>query len=596
MPDSVSREELEQELKDKCHLSSIRPFQLNCGLSLVKGSDLFLVVAPGMGKTAVMAAPFLMAQSRKERGIGLVIVPTKILTEQQTFASYGLRALAINEDTLRRARYSNRDLLSEIAAGEDVCIAVVTPWMLKNDKLQAIISSKIRPAIRWFLMDEIHLANRNDPTVWLEAYQAAVFMRSRLSSRTTWAGFTGTATLAETRAISRDLGFRPGYFVDARYTLDRHNVKFIPRFLEHSVSGYRFLDLSFLIPRSISSAAEIPSTLIFCETIELGYRIGLDMDSRLPQDLEGRDLVVMPCNRLMDVEYREKFKARMEQGITRISIVTDTCTYGLNVHATRVVILLSGDLGGYSRLVQQAGRVSRDGSEGLVYVLAPSWTRNIPAAEIKTKTQKEEQARRARSPKVIIDLLNATPALCPRQLHCAYNDEPFERPHPCCSLHDLEPEASADDALNLAWRVHFEAIAPPQMCVPRSDGTHLAPNKTMKASVVRLLTHWHEQQWRVLCPPSHDEPPCAFLPTYLITLLSEKIHVCTTPERFREVIGRWDYLEECGEVLYDYLQDMLVEYDKMYIDKPVDHDEICEIDPPPVSLMLLVCVLSIDHN
>lgn len=83
MPDPVSREELERELQDKCRLPSLRPFQLDCGLNLVQGKDLFLVVAPGMGKTAVMAAPFLIAQRRKEKGIGLVIVPTKILTEQQ---------------------------------------------------------------------------------------------------------------------------------------------------------------------------------------------------------------------------------------------------------------------------------------------------------------------------------------------------------------------------------------------------------------------------------------------------------------------------------------------------------------------------------
>ncbi len=458
--------------------------------------------------------------------------------------------------------------------------------MLKNERLQSIVScSKTRALVRWFCVDEVHLANKKDDTVWLAVYTAIVFMRSRLSSRTIWSAFTGTATLAETQAISRDLGFRPGYFVDSRHTLDRHNVKFIPRFLEHSISGYRFLDLSFLVLQSISSRADIPSTLIFCDTIEFGYRVGLDLDSRLPANLEGRNLVVMPCNGLMDAEYREEFKTRMEQGITRIGIVTDTCTYGLNVHAMRVVILLSGDLGGYSRLMQQAGRVSRDGSQGLVYVLAPSWTRNIPEFEIKTKTQKEEQARRARSPKVIIDFVNATAALCPRAIHCAYNHEAFERPSPCCSLHDPEPEASADDALNIAWKEHFEMIAPPQKSVPRSDGTHFAPNKNMKASVVRLLTCWREQEWDRLCPSDRDEPPCAFLPTHLITKLSEKIHVCTTLSRFQDVIPSWDYLEEHGQVLFDYLQRLLREFDDIYVEKADEDDDIFEIDAPPVSSM-----------
>ncbi len=79
------RNQLEELLREKCSFASVHDFQLDCGLNLVEGRDLFLAVAPGMGKTAVMAAPLLMAQHRKEKGIALVIEPTKILTEQQVF-------------------------------------------------------------------------------------------------------------------------------------------------------------------------------------------------------------------------------------------------------------------------------------------------------------------------------------------------------------------------------------------------------------------------------------------------------------------------------------------------------------------------------
>ncbi len=78
-----SREELGALLHKYCSIPAARDFQITHGLDLVLRKDLFLVVAPGMGKTVVMAAPFLVAKERKEQGIALVVVPSKILTEQQ---------------------------------------------------------------------------------------------------------------------------------------------------------------------------------------------------------------------------------------------------------------------------------------------------------------------------------------------------------------------------------------------------------------------------------------------------------------------------------------------------------------------------------
>lgn len=89
---------------------------------------------------------------------------------------------------MRQAFYQDRDLLHEIAEAEGVRVAVITPWMLKNEKLGEIISSsKTRAQIRWFLIDEVHLANEHDPSVWQEPYRSITHMRARLPSRTIWA-------------------------------------------------------------------------------------------------------------------------------------------------------------------------------------------------------------------------------------------------------------------------------------------------------------------------------------------------------------------------------------------------------------------------
>ncbi|KAI0667408.1 hypothetical protein C8Q78DRAFT_952629, partial [Trametes maxima] len=78
-----SRAHIEAILCQKCNIPTLRSFQITHALDLVNGKDLFLVIVPGMGKTLIMAAPLLVSQFNGERGIALVIVPLKILTEQQ---------------------------------------------------------------------------------------------------------------------------------------------------------------------------------------------------------------------------------------------------------------------------------------------------------------------------------------------------------------------------------------------------------------------------------------------------------------------------------------------------------------------------------
>ncbi|KAI0357410.1 P-loop containing nucleoside triphosphate hydrolase protein [Trametes cingulata] len=583
-PATITANELESLIQEKCCISTVRPFQISCSLNLIKGEDLFLVVAPGMGKTVVMSAPLLVAQRNGENGIAIVVVPSKILTEQQAraFNACGIRALAINEDTQRDAFYRQRNLVKELSSGTDVRAAVVTPWMVKNERLQDILSSgPARAQLRWLFVDEVHLANKKDPSVWLEAYTALIHLRARLPSRVIWGAFTGTATSLEARDIALSLGFRPGHYVMARYTVDRANVKYIPRFLEHPVSGATFLDLSFLVPFSATSPGDIPSTLVFCDTIELGYRVINFLDSLLPVHMPNRSRLIMPCNALMDLVDRDKFKAGMDSGSIRIGVVTDTCTYGFNIQATRVVTFCTSSVPAYSKLMQQWGRVSRDGSPGVVYAFVPSWVRDVPFFEVKSKQQKEDQARREKLPKVIVEWFNATEMRCPRQVHLAFNDQPFVRPHPCCSLHDPEPERDLNGAMVLRWKEHLEKLAGGAVKerLPRTDGTHCRLEPHMKASVSRVLDHWRIRRWATLCSDDADEPANAFISDELLTRLGDKLHICTTYERFSRVVGSWDHLNEHGRDLFAYVTEILSGFDEIFLarDAVVDAGESEEL-------------------
>lgn len=79
----TSRQWMNQLLCEKNRLQNLRPFQLDHALDLFEGRDLFLVIATGMGKTTVLHAPLQAAQALGKIGIAFLIVPTKVLAEQQ---------------------------------------------------------------------------------------------------------------------------------------------------------------------------------------------------------------------------------------------------------------------------------------------------------------------------------------------------------------------------------------------------------------------------------------------------------------------------------------------------------------------------------
>ncbi|KAH9855447.1 P-loop containing nucleoside triphosphate hydrolase protein [Lenzites betulinus] len=557
----MSRQELEALICAKCRVKTPRDFQITHGLDMIQKKDLILVVASGMGKTLAMAVPLLAAQAAGEAGIAVIVVPSHILAEQQakTFCEYGLRALAITQLTVRKASYKRRDLVAELRAGRDVRVAVIT-----SETFHTVISSgKKRTQVRWFMVDEVQLANKNDPNPWMVVYNLILDMRSSLGSDVLWAVFTGSATVAETAQISRSLGFQPGSFVNARYSLDRRNIKYIPKFLQHPVSGSQFLDLSFLIPTSVTVVSDIPSTLIFCESMELGHQIIGFLDSLLPAHLPGGDRLIMPCNELvMDSDYQEPetFKRNMDSGSIRIAVVSDLGTYGLDVLASRVVTLSVNEIPPYNELLQQWGRAARGGAPGLVYAFAPAWARVLPPGEVVTTQQKADEARRANLPPVVLQFFNASASRCPREVHLAHNSEPFDRPTPCCSLHDPAPEEAADRATVARWTARLVKPPPPKPTGPWSDGASYAlPEAYMKESMVHLVHRWRVRTWQALQVKTEPWPSTMFLPTCIITRLCEYGLACTTFERFAQTIAdiEWKYMDSHGWELFELISPVL---------------------------------------
>jgi superfamily II DNA helicase RecQ len=230
----------------------------------VSWSVVVRVYATGKGKTIILHAPLIAAQARKERGIAFLIVPTKVLAEQQVSLSTGrwnqndpqyviqaevaqkngLRALAINEDSVREAGLQKRDLFAEFAGGDGISVGVMSPQMLRSSRVNKLLSNQtFKSAVRWMLIDEAHVIDEASGT-FKEPYKAILHLRPHLPSHTVWAAVTATATPVRAFAIAAALGFRSSQYVNARYSTDRPNIKYIPRFFAHAISGFQFFDLA----------------------------------------------------------------------------------------------------------------------------------------------------------------------------------------------------------------------------------------------------------------------------------------------------------------------------------------------------------------
>ncbi|EIN09491.1 P-loop containing nucleoside triphosphate hydrolase protein [Punctularia strigosozonata HHB-11173 SS5] len=601
-----SRLWLDGLLREKCKISAPRPFQLDLGLHLINGRDVLLVIATGQGKTTVLHAPLLAAQARKENGIAFIVIPTKLLGEQHVVAeARGLIGRALNEDTVREASSRGHDLFKEIFEGKGVRVVALSPQMLRSPRVWRYLNNPdVKREVRWFFVDEAHLVNEH-AAEWCTEYQALKEMRARLVNSTVWAAVTGTATRQEAAFIAKTLGFQPGAFVDARYSIDRPNIKFIPRFFEHPYSGSHFLDLSsisFLIPQTMSTPAEIPTTLIFAETIDLGYRIMRFLDSLIPHHVPHRSSIIKLYNSMWDRPYRERFMEDIQFGDTlRVGVCTDTCAYGFDApNIARVVVagiptFEKGRPPSFAAMMQKIGRAVRNGADGVAYTFAPPWARIVPESEIKTIQQKEDAVRRSKLDPVMLGWFNPTSSRCPRQTNLTANDEAYSPRNRCCSIHDQEPELSFDTASVLKWKARMEAaITAPLHVIPRSDGTYKPLEAHMKLSLTQMLIEWRIRRWRQIRGTQTGIPSLWLLPTFLVQRLVEKAHICTTYERFETVVEGWTYLMEQGKPLFAFVTAALVGFGAVLDDRLVVESgstEVIKQDPmvePRLRVRLLI--------
>lgn len=486
--------------------------------------------------------------------------------------NYGLYALSITEDTVRIAAASqpSRDLFKEFAHHNGVAVAVMSPQMMGGDRVNKLMQlTGFQTLVRWVLIDESHLVDEQGST-FIVPYKALASWRSRLGSKTVWGAFTGTASRSRTPHIAKALGFVSGEYVYTRYPIDRPNIKYIPRFFDHPFTGESLLDFTFLIPFDMTSPQAIIKTLVFTKTIEYGDRVIRFLDYiialRFPH-LPDRNKIIMPYNSLMSPEYRTQFAQDFRDGdsVMRIGVVTDTCTYGLDMSNVRRVVVADMDRTP-ENLKQTMGRAGRDGQKAVAIAFAPPWARRPPDGATLTGKQAQKDAKRREAlPLFTQRFYNPSQTLCPRRADLEHYGDEFDPAVPClCAQHSPQPEQTADATCVQLWVEYLTTQdTTPRALSLRSDGTYPPLDAPMKASLTAMLNTWTIQQWVPFHRKSNISelmPVACFCPRYILERLVEKAHVCTTMERLGMVMDGWKHLATHGEPLFLWLTVILKEW------------------------------------
>lgn len=386
-------------LAQKLGYDSLQDWQAHLTQEVLDGKDIVLTAGTGRGKSTLLLAPLLAKREVDSEVIGLSIAPTKALGEDQVCSlSFlcmldsdvsmaqaqsstlkGLPAIAINEDSLREAASATppRHLFKEVLKWE-WALVIVSPEMLISPGFNQVLTDGLfQQHLSLIFVDECHLVDEQGSD-FQPCYKSIGLLRSRIPTHVPWIAVS--ATLPPGRcfdAVMESLGFHANHYTHHTLPIDNHQICYVPRILQHSVSSTSFLDLTWLIPSSATSANDITKTLIFCDTIQLGSRIHDFLQQLLPQSLHNNKRIILPYHSLLSKPGRTTVMESFRSGATRIVIGTDCFTWGVDVPDIRNVVVF-GLPSSFSKLVQQIGRAGRDGGQAYAITYAAQWVKDIP--------------------------------------------------------------------------------------------------------------------------------------------------------------------------------------------------------------------------
>lgn len=214
----------------------------------------------------------------------------------------GIPAVAIDEDTASHASLNeHRNLVNEVINGK-YGLVIVSPEMLTSDRFNPLLTHpNFHNKLRLVFINKCHLVEEQGAD-FRPRYKEIGQLRHRLPSSVPWIAVSAMLPNDQTfDRVMASLGFNPGCYVHDHLPIDNLHICYLPQFFRYPISGSTFLDIAWLIPSTITSAAEITKSLIFCTTINLGTRVYRFLQHLLPQLLSSSK-VILPYHSLLSDE------------------------------------------------------------------------------------------------------------------------------------------------------------------------------------------------------------------------------------------------------------------------------------------------------
>ncbi|KAG8780868.1 hypothetical protein FRC12_022501 [Ceratobasidium sp. 428] len=360
-------------LCEKLRYQSLRPWQLSMTKAACEGKDVVCIIPTGGGKSALTQGPIAAFQAAGVPAVTIAVVPTKGLADDQARAATekDLKALALHGDANRAAQAAKppRNLFTEVMNGEWPLV-FVGPEMLTSKKFTKILdpsaSDFVTNRLKTVVVDECHLSDE-----WKDfrsTYLDIKRLRDRMPSKVAWIALSGTVAPSEFVAITSGLGFEEGRFKLVRDRIDRPDIKYVTRFIRHSVSGHEMFNFSWIVPVELTSTSEVDIMVIFVNHINFGIRLRAYLTSLLPTKITGsaRTNFIRGFHSLHSEEYRKETIEALREGTeTRVLLCTNTGAYGIDISEVRRVVIAQLSQT-FKTQAQRAGRLRGEG-EVIVY-------------------------------------------------------------------------------------------------------------------------------------------------------------------------------------------------------------------------------------
>ncbi|EUC54489.1 DEAD/DEAH-box helicase, partial [Rhizoctonia solani AG-3 Rhs1AP] len=503
-----SRAWYDHTLRTELGYPSLQPWQLDGTINICNGGDVICIVATGAGKSALIQGPIVARQAMGEKPVGIVVVPTKGLADDQARAaeSKGIKALALHQDSVRAASeaHPRHNLFEEIRTGE-WRLVFLSPEMLVSKRFSALLDdADFLQQIKLIVVDECHLVD--EWKLFRTPYQHIKRLRNRVPSQVAWVALSATIASNEFQSISEGLGFLSGRYKLFKEPVDQPTIKYVPRFFQHPVSS--MLDFSTIIPYNMRSINEIPITIIFANTISFGRSLRLYLTRLLPSFLTGRarKYLIRGFHGMSSADYRKCSINALKAGTeTRVLMCTNTAAFGLDIQ----------------------------------------------------EVNKEAVRLQGQMETVMVDFANASLDLCPRQVACKHWGESFVQPAACCSLHSPASE-DEEHKSELALRVRDakQLTTQNRRSIPGPSKFPPINKNIVLPAIISLLKEWRLRAWQSVPTRRLHDPAELLLSNELLKHLAIRVRACTSRDIFNSIMQGWKELDSWGEKLYSVVEVM----------------------------------------